>query len=60
MDDFLFGGEMIPGFRQFIRATCRAFILSPNASSTSGGGPMNVTPAAATARAKPDFSLKNP
>ena len=28
--------------------------------STLGGGPTNVTPASATARAKPEFSLKKP
>ena len=41
-------------------ATWRAFILSPKASSTSGGGPTNTAPAAATARANAGFSDRNP
>ena len=42
------------------RATWRALILSPKASSTAGGGPMKVTPASATRRAKAAFSLSRP
>ena len=41
-------------------AASRALILSPIISIASGGGPMNVAPAAATARAKAAFSAKKP
>ncbi len=37
-----------------------ALTLSPSASIASGGGPMNVTPASAQARAKAAFSLRKP
>jgi hypothetical protein len=55
-------GSFVPGtgLVPAERATCRAFILSPKASSVSGKGPMNVTPSAATARANALFSLRNP
>jgi hypothetical protein len=42
------------------RAMCRARTLSPSASIASGGGPIQVRPAAATARAKAAFSARNP
>ena len=48
------------GLTPAARATERAFILSPNASSTAGVGPMNVAPASATAIAKAGFSLRKP
>ncbi len=55
-------GPSVPGGGETpaARATWRALILSPNASSTEGGGPMNVTPASATRRANPAFSLSSP
>ena len=48
-------GSSVPGtgLVPAASATCRAFILSPKASSTAGGGPMNVTPARATASREP-------
>ena len=55
-------GPSVPGggATPAARATWRALILSPKASSTAGGGPMKVTPASATRRAKPAFSLRSP
>ncbi len=55
-------GVVVPG----TDATCaraaarRDEILSPITSIASGGGPIHVTPAALTARAKSAFSEKNP
>ncbi len=40
--------------------TCRALVFDAMASIASGGGPMKVTPAAAQARANPEFSARNP
>ena len=41
-------------------AVRRDVTLSPMDSMASGGGPIQVTPAPATARAKSAFSEKNP
>ena len=41
-------------------AARRELILSPMTSMASGGGPIQVTPASVTARAKSAFSEKNP
>ena len=41
-------------------AMCRAATLSPSASIAPGGGPIQVSPASVTARAKPAFSARNP
>jgi hypothetical protein len=55
-------GPSVPGggSTPAARATARALILSPNASSTSGVGPMNTSPSARTALANSAFSLKSP
>ena len=42
------------------RAMCRARTLSPSASMASGGGPIQVSPAATTVRAKSAFSARKP
>ena len=41
-------------------ARARARALSPIASINSGVGPTQVSPASATARAKPSFSARKP
>ncbi len=41
-------------------AMCLACTLSPSASIAAGGGPIQVSPASMTARAKPAFSARNP
>ena len=41
-------------------AASLARCLSPISSIASGGGPIQVSPASITARAKPAFSLRNP
>jgi hypothetical protein len=38
----------------------RAATLSPSASMAAGGGPIQVSPASMTARAKAAFSARNP
>ena len=55
-------GSSVPGTGHVpaASATCLAFILSPNASSTAGGGPTKTAPASATARANAGFSLRKP
>ncbi len=41
-------------------AASRELILSPMTSMASGGGPIQVSPASVTARAKSAFSEKKP
>ena len=55
-------GSSVPGTGRVpaASATCRAFILSPNASSTAGGGPTNTAPASATARANAGLLAQEP
>ncbi len=38
----------------------RAAVFEPITSIASGGGPIQTSPAPATARAKPAFSARNP
>jgi len=55
-------GSGVPGTRgaPTFWAMCRACTLSPRASIAAGGGPIQVSPAAITARAKSAFSARNP
>jgi hypothetical protein len=55
-------GSGVPGVSgaPTLSAMCRARTLSPSASIASGGGPIQVSPAAMTARANSAFSARNP
>ncbi len=55
-------GSVRPGTPETPTASAawREEILSPMTSIASGGGPMKVTPSAATCRAKSAFSEKKP
>ena len=55
-------GSAVPGTvgTPAAAAKRRAATLSPIAASTSGGGPMNTSPAASHSRAKAALSERNP
>jgi len=55
-------GPSVPGASGAPTAVAirRAATLSPSASIAAGGGPIQVSPASITARAKPAFSARKP
>ena len=56
------GAPLVPGTRGAPTrwAMWRAWTLSPRASMAAGGGPIQVSPACSTARAKSAFSARKP
>ena len=58
----LSAGSVAPGTigTPAARIRSRAAIFEPIASIASGGGPIQVSPASSTARAKAAFSARNP